>query len=93
MGTGSGSTASTAIEIAYLAVATIYSLTLPLKHSITLVDAVVLVTIFVVYTIRVSRAPAEEPHLVGPARATWGRSATRARRTIDRGDVRSRPPA
>ena len=56
------------IEIAYLAVATLYSLTLPLKHSVTLVDAAVLVTIFVLYSIRVSRAPAEEPHLVGPAR-------------------------
>jgi cation:H+ antiporter len=56
------------IEISYLAVATIYSLSLPLKHSITLVDAAVLITIFVLYTVRVSRAPAEEPHLVGPAR-------------------------
>ncbi|MDH4111952.1 MAG: sodium:proton exchanger [Actinomycetota bacterium] len=55
------------IEIGYLAVATIYSLTLPLKHSITLVDAAILVAIFIAYTIRVSRAPAEEPHLVGPA--------------------------
>lgn len=69
-----------AIEIAFLALATIYSLTLPLKHSITLIDSVVLVAIFVAYTIRVSRAPAEEPHLVGPAaylgtlRPVWRRS-------------------
>jgi cation:H+ antiporter len=56
------------VEIAYLAVATIYSLTLPLKHSVTLVDALVLVGIFAAYTWRISRAPAEEPHLVGPAR-------------------------
>ena len=56
------------IELAYLAAATIYSLTLPLKHSITPIDAAVLITIFVLYTVRVSRAPAEEPHLVGPAR-------------------------
>jgi cation:H+ antiporter len=55
------------IEIGYLAVATIYSLTLPLKHSVTLIDSAILVGIFVAYTIRVSRAPAEEPHLVGPA--------------------------
>jgi cation:H+ antiporter len=68
------------IELAYLAVATIYSLTLPLKHSITPVDAAVLVTIFVLYTIRVSRAPAEEPHLVGPARYLGTFSPT-ARRT------------
>ena len=59
---------SHSVELAFLVVATAYSLTLPLKSSITLVDAAVLVTIFVLYTIRISRAPAEEPHLVGPAR-------------------------
>ena len=56
------------IEISYLVVATAYSLTLPLKSSITLIDAAILVTIFALYSYRVSRAPAEEPHLVGPAR-------------------------
>ncbi len=59
---------SHSVELAFLVVATMYSLTLPLKRSITLFDAGVLVTIFVLYTIRISRAPAEEPHLVGPAR-------------------------
>jgi cation:H+ antiporter len=58
---------SHSVEVAFLGLATVYCLTLPLKDSITLVDAVVLVTIFVAYTVRVSRAPAEEPHLVGPA--------------------------
>jgi cation:H+ antiporter len=71
---------SHSIELAYLALATVYSLTLPLKHSITLVDAAVLVGIFVAYTWRVSRAPAEEPHLVGPARYL-GTFTTRGRRT------------
>jgi cation:H+ antiporter len=56
------------IELGFLWVATLYSLTLPLKGSITLFDTIVLVTLFVGYTWRVSRAPAEEPHLVGPAR-------------------------
>lgn len=59
---------SHAIELAFLALATAYSLTLPLKTTITLFDAAVLVGIFVVYTIRIAGAPAEEPHLVGPAR-------------------------
>ena len=44
-----------------------YSLFIALRRSITLVDAVVLVSLFVAYTVRISRAPAEEPHLVGPA--------------------------
>jgi cation:H+ antiporter len=58
-----------AVELSYLSVATVYSLTLPLKNSITLIDSVVLVSLFVLYMIRISKAPAEEPHLVGPAEA------------------------
>ncbi len=58
---------SHAVEIGFLAVATIYSLTLPLKHSITLFDAVVLIGLFVAYMIRIARAPASEPDLIGPA--------------------------
>ncbi len=59
---------SHAVEVSFLGLATLYSLTLPLKGSITLVDAAILVSIFAAYTWRISRAPAEEPHLVGPAR-------------------------
>ena len=71
---------SHSVELSYLAVATLYSLTLPLKASITLLDAAVLVAIFVAYTIRISRAPAEEPHLVGPA-TLLARLSTARRRT------------
>lgn len=56
-----------AVEIGFLAVATVYSLTLPLKQRLTLFDAVILVGLFLVYMVRVSRAPASEPHLIGPA--------------------------
>lgn len=73
---------SHSVELAYLAVATVYCLTLPLKSSITLVDAAVLVAIFVSYTIRISRAPAEEPHLVGPARWIGGFSTTGRRASV-----------
>ena len=68
------------IELGFLWVATLYSLTLPLKHSISLFDTVILVTLFAGYTWRVSRAPAEEPHLVGPARYL-GTFPTPVRRT------------
>jgi cation:H+ antiporter len=57
-----------AIEIAFLAIATLYSLTLPLKRTLTLVDAFILIGIFVVFVVRIARSPSEEPHLVGPAR-------------------------
>jgi cation:H+ antiporter len=71
---------SHSVEVAFLAIATLYSLTLPLKHSITLIDSVVLIGLFATYAVRLSRAPAEEPHLVGPSR--WlGSFADRPRRT------------
>jgi len=70
-----------AIEIAFLGLATIYSLTLPLKRTLTLFDAVVLVGLFVLYAARISRAPAETPHLVGPAELI-GRLPTARRRAV-----------
>jgi cation:H+ antiporter len=69
------------IAIAFLLVATIYGLTLPLHRTLTLFDAVVLVTIFVVYMVRVARAPAGEPHLAGPA-LTIGTLPDRQRRIV-----------
>jgi cation:H+ antiporter len=69
-----------AVEIAFLGIATLYSLTLPLKHSITLFDAGVLIGLFLLYMLRLSRAPAEEPHLVGPAR--WLGSFPERRRRV-----------
>lgn len=73
---------SHAVEVAFLAVATVYSLTLPLKHSITLFDSVVLIGLFVAYAVRLSRAPAEEPHLVGPASWIGSFSVRRRRGTV-----------
>ena len=55
------------VELAFLSAATLYSLALPLKSSITLVDSAVLLTLFVLYTLRLTKAPPGEPHLVGPA--------------------------
>jgi cation:H+ antiporter len=56
------------VEIAFLVIATIYGLSLPLRRTLTLFDAAVLVTIFGVYMVRVARLPPETPHLIGPAR-------------------------
>ncbi|MGZ6975933.1 MAG: sodium:proton exchanger [Acidimicrobiia bacterium] len=58
---------SHSVEIAFLMLATIYSLTLPLKRELMLFDSVVLIGLFVGYLVRIARAPAETPHLVGPA--------------------------
>ena len=70
---------SKAVEFSYLALAAVYCLTLPLKRTITLVDAVILVAIFVAYTLRISKAPASEPDLIGPS-AAIGALSRRARR-------------
>src|SRR5687768_9549261 len=70
------------VELSYLTIATMYSLTLPLKESLTLVDAVILVGIFVAYTIRLSKAPTEEPHLVGPARYVGGFGTVKRRTSV-----------
>jgi cation:H+ antiporter len=61
-----------AIEIFFLAIASIYSLTLPLKSHLTPFDTLIFVGLFVWYAVRISRAPAEEPHLVGPAELIGG---------------------
>ena len=70
------------IEIGFLAVATVYSLTLPLKRTLTLFDSVVLVGLFVAYLVRIARAPASEPHLVGPALLVGNQTPIRRRIAI-----------
>lgn len=52
-------------EVVFLGIATLYSLTLPLRTSLTLIDALVFISIFAAYAWRLSQAPAEEPDLVG----------------------------
>ncbi|HVG65846.1 MAG TPA: sodium:proton exchanger [Actinomycetota bacterium] len=70
---------SKAVELAYLSLACAYSLTLPLKRTVTLIDTVILVSIFIAYTLRISKAPQTEPDLIGPA-AWIGAMSRRARR-------------
>ena len=55
------------LELVILLAASLYALVLPLKGSISLIDFVVLVALFVYYIYRIARLPAEPPHLVGPA--------------------------
>lgn len=71
---------SHSVELAFLTIASLYCLTLPFKRTITLVDAALLVGLFVLYTVRLSKAPAEEPDLVGAA-AYIGEFSTAGRRS------------
>jgi cation:H+ antiporter len=70
-----------AIEISFLAIATLYSFTLPFKHTLTIFDSVILIGIFVMFLVRIWRAPSAEPHLVGPARLI-GRLPETQRRAV-----------
>ena len=67
------------VELAFLTIACAYCLTLPLKRTVTLIDTVILVSIFIAYTLRISQAPQTEPDLLGPS-AWVGSLGKRARR-------------
>ncbi|MGH3928632.1 MAG: sodium:proton exchanger, partial [Pseudonocardiaceae bacterium] len=68
-------------EVVFLGIATLYSLTQPLRSTLSLVDAAVLVTIFAAYAWRLSTAPAEPPDLAGVAK--WvGRKPRKRRRGL-----------
>jgi cation:H+ antiporter len=73
-----------AVELVALAAATVYSFLIPLKGGIGIVDAVVLFALFAVYAWATARAPAEAPHLAGPAAAIGG-LAPAARRAVTYG--------
>jgi cation:H+ antiporter len=60
-------------EVAYLGIATLYSLTLPLRSSLTLLDAAVFVAIFAAYAWRLAKAPVEKPDLMGVAAWAGGK--------------------
>ena len=67
------------VELGFLAAATVYAFTLPLKGRIDLFDAVVLIGLFALYMWFNARAEVEEPDLLGPS-ALIGALSTAQRR-------------
>lgn len=63
------------LEICFLLLATLYSLVIPLKGTLSWLDSVFLLSLFAVYMYRVSRSRHEEPEIEGPiiALARWTR--------------------
>jgi len=55
-------------EIFYLAMATLYSFTVPLKGSLNLIDTVILVVLFGLYIRRAAQMESPEPEFVGPVK-------------------------
>jgi cation:H+ antiporter len=70
-----------ALEMAFLAIATLYVIFIPLRHAVTLIDSIILVSMFIIYLVFTSRVESEETELVGPARA-MGSLDDRPRRTL-----------
>lgn len=62
------------IEIFYLGMATLYSFIIPIKGQLDLVDATVMITIFLFYMRAASKAEHVEPQLEGPTEMieSWG---------------------
>jgi len=69
------------VELVFLILATSYSFIIPFKGTLSLLDMVVLVGLFVAYMWRIAGASAKEPELVGPAQAL-ARFRPARRRTI-----------
>src|SRR5581483_10117285 len=72
---------SHSVELAFLALASVWCLTLPLRRSVGLVDTCVLFAIFGGYGVRLIRAPAAEPELEGVP-AWLGMLGTARRRVV-----------
>lgn len=68
------------LELRYLLLATVYAFVIPIKGTLSIVDTVVLLTLFGLYVRQLLRAPIEIPHLIGPAAfiATLSTGARRA---------------
>ncbi len=57
------------LELVFLAIATLYVIFIPLRSHVTLIDTMVLVTLFGIYMYFTSKVESEHVELVGPARA------------------------
>src|SRR5579883_1660662 len=77
-----------AVEVNYLALATLYSFVIPVKGTLSIVDTAVLLAIFLGYARAASRAHHTEPDLEGPAAAarSWRSSRSPPPRSL-------RPPS
>lgn len=69
------------VETAYLGIASLYALLIPIRGSLSLIDTAILLAVFALYMVRTAQAPVHEPVLVGPP-ASLARLHRRPRRII-----------
>ena len=73
---------SHALELSFLAAATLYSFTIPLRGHLSLIDTVVLGALFAAYVVLAARRPVAAPEHVGPAAAIGSLPTGRRRVTL-----------
>ena len=71
-------------ELSFLLLATLYSFIIPIKGTLSLVDSLFLLTLFILYMLASSRGKVEPPELTGPA-VSIGLLSRRMRRTVTAG--------
>ncbi len=71
-----------ALELAFLAIATAYVIFIPLRNAVTLIDTIVLVSLFICYVIFTARQKSEHAELIGPAKTIADLPRQRRRLTI-----------
>ncbi len=71
-----------ALELTFLSIATLYVIFLPLRHSITLIDSIILVSMFIAYLYFTSKIESEEVELVGPAKVLGAMPDIRRRAAV-----------
>src|SRR5215831_19408189 len=71
-----------ALPLGFLALATLYSFSLPFRGAIAPIDSVVLVLLFGAYAVVAARQETHEPELVGPAKAIGELTAPLRRVTV-----------
>lgn len=70
------------LELTFLAIATAYVIFIPLRSHVSVVDTIVLVSLFLIYMFFTSRVESEEVELVGPAKAIGALQAARRRAVV-----------
>lgn len=73
---------TSALPLGFLAAATVYSFSLPLRGAISVFDSVVLILLFGGYAFLASRQPTHAPELVGPAAAIGALPTVRRRMAV-----------
>lgn len=73
------------LEMRYLVLSTLYSFTIPLKGELNLIDAVVLLSLFIAYVVAATKGHRGDSELVGPAAWIDARTNPLGRRLVAAG--------